>query len=302
MKKYFTKEIRIAIVVIIAIVLLFMGMTFLKGMLSFSDDNTYKVEFKDLSGLTTSTPVYINGYKVGVVKDINFNYEDLNDRVIVYIGVDKRMHIPAGATAEIDSDLMGNMKLNLVVKSNKPGFIEPEGTIPGGINEGAMGELKNMIPTVQAMLPKLDSILASVNTLLSDPAITATLHNTEALTANLQASTSQLNTLMAQMNKQTPGILAKVNSTMANTEVLTGKLAAVDVEGTMASVNATLDGCKQLTEKLNSREGTIGKFLNDPSVYNSLNATMKDADSLMIDLKAHPKRYVHFSIFGKKDK
>lgn len=302
MKKFFTKEVRIALIAITAIIIIFMGMSFLKGMILFSDDYNYKVTLKDISGVAQSTPVYANGFKVGTVKEIQFDFENVDKGITVIVGIDKKLHIPEGSRAEIDSDLMGNTKLNIILAQGKQGFIEPNGIIEGGINEGAMGELKNMIPAVQALLPKIDSILTSVNALLADPAIASMLHNTEAITANLNASSAQLNTMMGVMNKQMPGLLSKVDNTLGNTETLTNNLAQVDVAGTMATINATLQNCKELTDKLNSSEGTVGKFLNDPSMYNNLNATMRDADSLMIDLKSHPKRYVHFSIFGKKDK
>lgn len=302
MKKFFTKEVRIALIAITAIIIIFMGMSFLKGMILFSDDYNYKVTLKDISGVAQSTPVYANGFKVGTVKEIQFDFENVDKGITVIVGIDKKLHIPEGSRAEIDSDLMGNTKLNIILAQGKQGFIEPNGIIEGGINEGAMGELKNMIPAVQALLPKIDSILTSVNALLADPAIASMLHNTEAITANLNASSAQLNTMMGVMNKQMPGLLSKVDNTLGNTETLTNNLAQVDVAGTMATINATLQNCKELTNKLNSSEGTLGKFLNDPSMYNNLNATMRDADSLMIDLKSHPKRYVHFSIFGKKDK
>lgn len=302
MKQFFTKEVRIAICAIIGIVVLFSGMSFLKGVILFSDDYTYRVIFDDLSGLTTSTPVYANGYKVGIVKDIDFDYQGSGDGTTVHIGVDKRLRIPAGAKAELESDLMGNMRLNIVMGRNVKVYIEPNGVIPGCVAGGAMAEAAEMLPAVKALLPKLDSILVSVNTLLADPAIAAILHNTESMTADLKTSTKQLNTLMTQLNSQVPGMMTKADKTLANTEVLTNNLAQVDVAGTMATINATLENCKALTDKLNSSEGTVGKFLNDPSVYDNMNSTMRDADSLLIDLKAHPKRYVHFSIFGKKDK
>lgn len=302
MKKFFTKEVKIALVTIVGIIVLFMGMNFLKGAILFSDDYTYRVILGDLAGLTSSTPVYANGYKVGVVKEVQFDYENTGNGTTVLIGVDKKLHIPAGSVAVIEKDLMGNMNLNIKLGTNKEVIIEPNGIIPGHIDNGAMGEVADMVPAIKAMLPKLDSILMNVNTLLADPSIRAMLHNAEAVSANLTTSTQQLNVLMAQMNKQLPGILTKADKTMANAETLTTNLAQIDLAGTMADVNATLQNCKQLTDKLNSSEGTIGKFLNDPSLYNHLNATMRDADSLMIDFKAHPKRYVHFSVFGKKDK
>ena len=152
------------------------------------------------------------------------------------------------------------------------------------------------------MLPKLDSIMASINTLLANPAIAKSLDNMQTISSNLTVSTKELNTLMASLNQQVPGMLTKANDVLDNTEQLTGNLAAMDFQGTIDSVNQTLEDVRAFTDKLNNEEGTLGMLLNDPSLYNNLSATMRDADSLVIDLKAHPKRYVHFSVFGKKDK
>lgn len=302
MKKFFTKEVRIALFALAGIFVLFAGMNFLKGIIVFSDDNTYKVTMDNLAGLAVSSPVYADGYKVGVVRNIDYNYDGEGDGTMIYIDVDKDMRIPVGTTAEVESDLMGNVKLNLLLANNPRQRLEPGGIIKGALATGALDELKAMVPTIKAIVPKLDSILTSVNTLLADPAIAAILHNAEASTANLKTTTASLNKLMAQLDGKVPALLDKADHTLANTETLTSNLAQLDIQGTMASVNATLQNCKELTDKLNSTEGTIGKFLNDASVYNNLNATMRDADSLMIDLKAHPSRYVHFSVFGKKSK
>lgn len=302
MKKFFTKEVRIALFALAGIFVLFAGMNFLKGIIVFSDDNTYKVTMDNLAGLSVSSPVYADGYKVGVVRNIDYNYDGEGDGTLIYIDVDKDMRIPVGTTAEVESDLMGNVKLNLLLANNPRQRLEPGGIIKGALATGALDELKAMVPTIKAIVPKLDSILTSVNTLLADPAIAAILHNAEASTANLKTTTASLNKLVAQLDGKVPALLDKADHTLANTETLTSNLAQLDIQGTMASVNATLQNCKELTDKLNSTEGTIGKFLNDASVYNNLNATMRDADSLMIDLKAHPSRYVHFSVFGKKSK
>jgi phospholipid/cholesterol/gamma-HCH transport system substrate-binding protein len=159
-----------------------------------------------------------------------------------------------------------------------------------------------MIPAIEQMLPKLDSILASVNMLLADPALANTLHNAQKITDNLTVSTNELNKMLADLNQRVPGIAEKADATLANTEKLTGNLAALDLAGTMAKVDKTLANVENLTKTLNSREGSVGLLLHDPGLYNNMTATMAAADSLLIDLKAHPKRYVHFSLFGRKDK
>lgn len=299
--KYFTKEVKIAIVAIVGLVVLFLGMNFLKGLDLFSTDNRYYISFRDISGLSSSSPIYADGYKVGVVRGIVYDYSQSKD-IIVEADINKDMRIPKGSSAEIVSDLMGNVKVNLLLASNPRERVNPGETIVGGINDGAMGQMKDLIPVVQDMLPKLDSILASVNLLLQDPAIANSLHNVETVTGNLTVSTRRLNTLLGTLNRRMPGLLAKADGVMDNAQVVTSNLSKVDVEGTMSKVNATLDNVQAFTDQLNNNNGSLGLLMRDPNLYYNLNATVKSADSLLIDLKSHPKRYVHFSVFGRKDK
>ena len=299
--KYFTKEVKIAIVAIVGLVVLFLGMNFLKGLELFSSDNRYYISFRDISGLSSSCPIYADGYKVGVVRGIVYDYTQSKD-IIVEADINKDMRIPKGSSAEIVSDLMGNVKVNLLLASNPRERVNPGETIVGGINDGAMGQMKDLIPVVQDMLPKLDSILASVNLLLQDPAIANSLHNVETVTGNLTVSTRRLNTLLGTLNRRMPGLLAKADGVMDNAQVVTSNLSKVDVEGTMSKVNATLDNVQTFTDQLNNNTGSLGLLMRDPNLYYNLNATVKSADSLLIDLKSHPKRYVHFSVFGRKDK
>ena len=299
--KYFTKEVKIAIVAIVGLVVLFLGMNFLKGLDLFSSDNRYYISFHDISGLSSSCPIYADGYKVGVVRSIDYNYGQSKD-IIVEVNINKDMRIPKGSSAEIVSDLMGNVKVNLLLANNMRERVNPGETIVGGINDGAMGQVKDLIPVVEKMLPKLDSILANVNALLADPALSNSLHNVETITGNLTVSSRELNTLLSSLNGNVPGLMNKAGRVMDNAETLTGKLSKVDVEGTMNKVNATLSNVQAFTDQLNNNQGSLGLLMRDPNLYYNLNSTVKHADSLMIDLKAHPKRYVHFSVFGKKDK
>ena len=299
--KYFTKEVKIALVAIAGVVVLFFGMNFLKGLNIFSSEDNYYVQFSDITGLSSSSPVYADGFKVGVVKDIIYDYSHTEGSKVL-IGVDKQLRIPQGSSAEIVSDMLGNVKVNLLLANNPREKVAPGGLIKGMINDGAMGKLQDMVPAVEKMLPKLDSIMTSLNAILADPAIRQSLHNVQAITDNLTTSTAQLNTLMAGLNKNVPGMMAKANNVLDNTETLTANLAAVDVASTMRQVDQTIANVQQLTAKLNSKDGTLGLLMNDTQLYDNLNSTMRNADSLVIDLRQHPKRYVHFSVFGRKDK
>lgn len=296
-----TKEIKIALVAIVGILIMYFGINFLKGMNLFSTNNAYYMTFDDIQGLGASTPIYADGYKVGIVDGLEYDYKE-NGPIKVKVDIIKDLRIPQGSKAEIVKDLMGNLQVNLLLANNPRERVEPGGIIPGAVNGGMMDKAANLVPVVEKMLPKLDSILTSVNALLADPALAASLHNVETITSNLTVSTRELNTLMAGLNKQVPGMIGKANGVLDNTNRLTANLASLDVQGTLNKVNQTLESAHQFTEKLNSNQGSLGLLMNDTKLYDNLSSTMSHADSLVIDLKAHPKRYVHFSVFGRKDK
>lgn len=298
----FSKEIRIALVAILGIVIMYFGMNFLKGISLLSDDEVYYITFKDVNGLSASSPIFANGYQVGVVRGIDYDFAN-NSEIVVTFTVDDDLRIPKGSTAEIISDMMGKVKMNLLIAEDiSQGVVNPGDTIVGSTDAGIVGKVAGIVPEVEKMLPKLDSILISVNALLSDPNITKSMSNVQQITKDLTTSTRELNTLMANLNKNVPGLMDRANGVLDNTTRLTDNLASVDIDATMSKVNQTLTNVQTLTEKLNNKQGTLGLLMNDPSLYNKLTKTVQSADTLLNNLRAHPKRYVHFSIFGKKEK
>ena len=318
------KEIKIALVAIAAIVILFFGMNFLKGISLFSEKNVYYARFSNINGLTANNPIFANGYQVGLVKDIQFDYSGQGD-IIVAFSLNDKMHLPVGTSAAIESDFMGNVSMNIIFPTNNTplptgegsgvglsplptgegagvGLLHKGDTIPGSQAEGLMARAAALLPAVEQMLPKLDSILMSVNTLLADPSIARTLHHAERVTADLTTSTRQLNTLMANLNRQMPALMSKANGVLDNTQQLTQNLAAVDIDATMQKVDRTLANVEATAKQLSQPNGTLSLLMNDPSLYNRLNGTLNSAEMLLNDVREHPKRYINVSVFGRKSK
>ena len=296
--KYFTKEVRIGIAAIIALCVLIYGINYLKGIHLFKPSSYFYVKFQNINGLTKSSPVYADGFRVGIVRELYYDY-DRPGNVVAEIDVEPDLRIPKGSSAELAAEMLGGVRMNLLLANNPREKFQAGDTIPGGLNSGMMGEVGELVPQLKQMLPKLDSIMASLNTLLADPAIPATLHNIENLTANLSATSGQLQTLMAH---DIPQLTGKLNTIGDNFVTISGNLKEIDYAAAMQKVDSTLANVKMITDKLGRKDNTVGLLLNDPTLYNNLNATTANAASLLEDLRLHPKRYVHFSLFGKKDK
>ena len=148
--KALTKEVKIALVAIAGVIILFFGMNFLKGLNLFSSTDDYFIEFKDISGLSSSCPIYADGFKVGTVKSVIYDYTNEHPTRVV-VGLDKQIRIPKGSTAEIESDLMGNVKVNLLLANNPRERVMPGETISGTIQSGAMGKVAATVPTIAVL-------------------------------------------------------------------------------------------------------------------------------------------------------
>ena len=271
------KEVKIGLIGILAIGMLIFGINYLRGVAMFKSSRSYYVEFNNINGLPVSSPVFANGYKIGLVRDIQYNYEKL------------------GTVTE----MLGTVKMNLLLNLESQNYLQPGDTLQGFANNGIMGVAETMVPKLEQMLPKMDSILNSLNKLMADPALAATLHNAEQVTANLTVTTHELNKLM---KNDLPKITGNLNSLTDNLNTISYNLKGIDYAATMRSIDSTLYNVRMLTNKLNSKDNTIGLLFNDPTLYNNLSATTANAASLLEDLKSHPKRYVHFSLFGRKEK
>lgn len=307
--KIFTREVKIALTTIVAIVLVYLLINFMKGINVFKSSNTYYVRFDNIAGLAVSNAVYANGYPVGIVRGIQYDYGN-HERVVVAIELDKEMHMPRGTKAELVTSLMGGVTMSLILGPNPTDNLTQGDTISGGLHEGAVEKVEALMPTIMDMLPKLDSIVTNMARLSADPALAQTLRNTAEITNNLRRTSAKLD---AMVGRDLPQMMQNLNKTSRNVERLSNNLAAINLQETMNEVNASLAEVKQfsanintmtndLNSKLNSRNNTFGLLLNDRKLYDNLNHTVSSADSLLINVKAHPKRYVHFSIFGKKDK
>ncbi|MCG2651628.1 MCE family protein [Alloprevotella tannerae] len=307
--KIFNREVKIALTAIVAIVLVYLLINFMKGINVFKSSNTYYVRFDNIAGLAVSNAVYANGYPVGIVRGIQYDYGN-HERVVVAIELDKEMHMPRGTKAELVTSLMGGVTMSLMLGPNPTDNLAQGDTISGGLHEGAVEKVEALMPTIMDMLPKLDSIVTNMARLSADPALAQTLRNTAEITNNLRRTSAKLD---AMVGRDLPQMMQHLNNTSRNVERLSNNLAAINLQETMNEVNASLAEVRQfsaninamtndLNSKLNSRDNTFGLLLNDRKLYDNLNHTVSSADSLLINVKAHPKRYVHFSIFGKKDK
>ena len=292
------KEVKIGLFGILSLAILFFGINYLKGVKMLKPSTSYYVEFTDINGLTTSSPIFASGYKIGIVRGIEYNHANPG-HVVVEVELDDDMRIPKESKGELVTDMLGTVKMNLKLNLGCQEYYVPGDTLPGYVNNGLMGIAETAMPKLETMLPKMDSILSSLNQLLANPALAATLSNAEKLTGNLDITTRNLNKLM---QNELPVLTSKLTSIADNFVNITGNLKEIDYAGTMQKVDATLQEVKLLTSKLNSKDNTVGLLFNDPTLYNNLNATTANAASLLEDLKAHPKRYVHFSLFGRKEK
>lgn len=290
------KETKIGLTGAIALVLLFLGINFLKGAKLFSTQNTYYIRFSNAKALSKNSTVYADGYDVGRVSNILYDY-NRPGQVLVAIEVDRGLRIPRGSSARLDEAVLGGCTLNLLLTTNLTDAYHPGDTIQGSDANGLLSKAADMMPQIEQTVARVDSLLASLNRLVESQHVQAILQNTEEVTAHLNQSSQQLNSLL---KNDVPQMTSTFNRAGENVVTLTENLNQLQLQATLDSVNTAVGSLHKLLAQAQDPDGTLGRMMNDPTLYNNLNHTIQSADSLVTDLKTNPKRYVHFSVFGKK--
>ena len=294
MKSVFTKEAKIGLVTIVSLALLYLGINYLKGINLFQPVNNYYVSFSNVKGVTISSPVFVDGFKVGLVRDIIYDY-DTTGKIIVEVSLEDKMRLNKGSYIAVVNTFLSGAELHIHLNTYVDDFLKPGSTLEGRMEEDMMQSVQEKIlPSVENLLPKIDTILGSLQTLIAHPALAQSLNHIEKTTSNLEVSTRQLNQMLS---KDVPGIVNNLKTMTDNFSEVSANLKELDLATTVNSINATLANLKLTTDKLNSTDNSIGLLLNDKGLYDNLNSTMDNASKLLLDLRENPKRYVHFSVF-----
>ncbi|MCH5222632.1 MAG: MCE family protein [Muribaculaceae bacterium] len=300
MKRIFTKEVIIGLCVLCAIVILIVGIEFLKGVNVFKPANFYIAEYENVSGLETAAPVLIDGYKVGQVREINFNYENPG-KVEVLLALNKNLHLPVDSKAVIGSTLLSGSYIEIKLGKSKD-MIPLGGNVETAMTPDLMSNISdNLLPSVYSIMPKIDTLLYSINMLVSDPAITASLQNMEVITRNVTYASDNLNKIMG---REVPSILGSANSAAVNLDSLTYNLNLLSRELKQLPLSTTMDNVNEVTanlvkfsDQLNNKNSTLGQLTTDSELYNRINNLTNDIDSLILDIKENPKRYISIKLF-----
>ena len=300
------KEVKVGFVAILAIVILIWGYNFLKGTnILFKSKSVYTI-YPYIGGLVKSSPVLINGFQVGVVNEIYFKPDQSGNIIVELTITDKDIKIPKNSIANLISlDLLSSKGIGLKL-GDSPIELQAGDTIDSYFEPSMLDGVTEQILPIKVKAEKLmismDSAIVEFKTTMKN--LNGVLNernqnNISLALVNLKTTIESFDNLASNINTT---LNTSIKPTMKTYKNLGDSLATLNMKATLDKAQATLDNMSVMINKINKGEGTMGKLINNDSLYNNLEAVSKDMDLLMIDMKENPKRYVHFSVFGRKDK
>lgn len=302
----YAREIKVGLLGTLCLFLLFFGFNYLKGVNIFSPTNSYHGVFSNLHGLEEQAAVYIRGHKVGQVDEIHYDFTR-DSAFTIDVSVNSDIDLPQGTRMALVSDgLLGGMAIELQLPQeglavNGEGLaVEKGSTLPTlyipGLMESLQGEL---LAKIASAVEHVDTLVAELHTQLEGDHVKSTLQNVDRISEDLTAVSADLKNLMST---KVPTIVDNADATIADLQIIVADVKEANLKATVARVDTAVESVNALIADVRSPEGTIGQLLYNKSLYNHIDAAVVSADSMLTDLKAHPKRYVHFSMFGKKEK
>jgi phospholipid/cholesterol/gamma-HCH transport system substrate-binding protein len=294
MKREFKSEAKIGLIVIAAFAVFVWGLNYLKGINLLKPTNQYFVCYHQIDGLVKSSPVMLDGYQVGLVRDIQYQYDNPGN-ILVEVDLNHSLRLPNGTKAIIQSELLGTPSVSLELGAKGNSMLKSGDTLLAEVAPGMLDELnQGLIADVRRMVCRTDSLMADVQTLINNGDLRQSLQSIQKTSDELALMSVKLNRSMDKL----PGLMDNVEELTTTFTKAGQRIGELDVP----SLNQTINQLETLSTRLNRTDNSLGMLLNDKSLYLNLNTTATNANALLLDLKASPKRYVHFSLFGPKTK
>ncbi len=304
-----SKEVKIGLTVLVSIAFFLYGFNFLKGKNIFTQRTKFYAIYDNVGGLTESNPVMIRGFAVGQVNKIFFHPNNSKKLVVELSLQENDLLIPKNTVAKVySSGLLGGMAVELVFGDAKE-FIQNGDTLSSELDAGIMAEIAKHAEPVknkaENLLVSADSLLNDLNKFVSPNSN----NNLNSILLNLSKITIQLNSILLEQREKINNLTTtlnnntgKIDNTMKNISSITDSIANIKFAETVNELESTMKKLNQTLDKIDKGEGTLGLLINDKKLYGNLESSTKNLDKLLIDLKEHPKRYVQFSVFSKKEK
>nr|WP_068892617.1 MlaD family protein [Pedobacter panaciterrae] len=311
-------ETKVGILAAFSIALLIIGYNFLKGNAIFSSETVLYAKYSRVDGLAVSKPVLINGYQIGRVDKLQLQSDG---SIVATLKIKGKYEIPRNSVAKLEStDLLGSKAIVMALGTGND-FAQDGDTLNANVQKGILETVQPVQKKAELIIGKMDSILTSVNSILNpnfQKNVDKSFNSIASTLSSLESTSKKVDNLVGSEGSRISAILAnveaisgnlkqnnaKISAILNNINSITDQVAAANFKQTIDNANKAVVDLQSIVGKINNGEGTLGLLVNDTKMYDNLNNASKSLDELMIDLKANPKRYVHFSIFGggKKDK
>jgi phospholipid/cholesterol/gamma-HCH transport system substrate-binding protein len=316
-----SNETKVGALTIIAITLIIVGFNFLKGKTIFKSGNFLYAKYSDTKGLIVSNPVFVNGFQVGTVFEIENKTADLS-QILVSIKLNNEYKIPTNSTATIQDNPLGTNSISIIL-GNATTYLKSEDTIKTAPAASLLGDLMNTLSPLgeqtKQTISELQKVLTNINQVLNNN----NKANLEVILKNLGETTENLNKAMvsieSMLQKQNGSIAntasnlssftknlnennKKINNILSNLDTTTKQIKDADLTNTIKTIQVAVNELSITLNQLNKGNGSASKLLNDSTVYTQLKNTIQSVNTLVDDVKVHPKRYINISVFGKKDK
>ena len=295
----YKREIKVAVLAIVCIFLLYFGFSFLKGVNIFSSTNSFVGKFADVGGLTEQAPVYVRGYKVGQVDAIRYDFTQ-DEAFSVQISMNKDIVLPHGSRMILaDDGLLGGKAIvvRIPVGGAMDACFSGGDSLPTSVETGLLASLEEgLVAHVDSVVMVIDEVISEINKQLEGNHLQNTLQNVDHITTDLKVSASDIRQVTHQ---RVPGLMDSAQVTINHANAVLAELKGAHLKSTIDKLDTTVTAVNRV---LTTKQGTVGLLLNDKALYHHIDSAVVSVDSLVSDLKANPKRYLHLSLFEKKEK